>query len=324
MSEKEFLKFEMPVISYNIVWAILIILHFLFLVKSILKLRDVLNEDKHSAQPLKEKFWKLVVTTTLSLFLFRSYGWSEVELVKLKCRFLFEYLMFFNNQLFTLVLFTTYSTVEVVFKMASGNTKAIINWTKYYKSIFMMGVFMILGSLWPVFNTVRFFKGCTFINKLGNIPKENVLPGHVIDGTWFGVFIDIFASFGFIELAARMWLVKMLIYVLWEISLLMKISKNLKVARKYKLREWGIFVSMCVFVGLCMGVICISLFATAYKWNFLLTWHLIPTINGQKVPESINNKTHVAVGRYDIIMAIMNIIIGFCISFLAPCRKVRK
>ena len=233
--------------------------------------------------------------------------------------------MFIYNQLFTLVIFTTYFTVCAVYKMSCGNGKTEVKWNKYYNFIMLIGMTLSTGLLWAVYNTIGFFKRSPFTNYVGNFEKAMVLRASVFRTRYGSVIREIDTAFGITELVVRIILVVMLGNKLWEISILMKTSKSLRAVRKYKLWEWSVFILMCMVVSMCMGIVFISITIESVGEGSWIANNLIPVLLGQKEKDSIvKGGPGVSVGRYDIIIAIMNIIIGASLSFLAPCRKVTK
>ena len=324
MDEEIIIKYAMPILAYRIVWGLLLSFHSLCIIKSCLKLRAVMSEQKHSAQPLKQLFWQLVVGTTIFLFLSRIHGWSEDELVQQKSRCVTECFLFMSNQLFTLVLFTTFSVIEIVVRMASGNSKAIMDWNKFYKSFIILCLLMSFGTLWTIFNVVRFFMRCPFLNDPNNMENAETFKGYIIDNVWFILFSDMYTVFNILELFVWIWLIKMLGVELYKVGKLMEMTKALRTAKKYKLREWVIFISLCMAVVLCNSVISLSSLKDSTHFSKSVLDYFVPTMLEQETPELAKTSSdYISVGRSDIVVAAMNVIIGGSITFAAPCRKVR-
>ena len=187
--------------------------------------------------------------------------------------------------MFTTVIFTTVGTLRVVLKMASGSGRAEINWTWYFKSFGLICGSLSMGLGWPITNFIRFLKGCPFYNHPDNKEKAEMFSGYIFDWTWFELCLSIDGIFGQLELFIRTWLVKMLGCVLWEIAELMKTTKILKTIRKYKLKEWSIFIVMYMIVAGLMGFISLTIVQERFEWDNLFSNFFLPKILEQDDPK---------------------------------------
>ena len=125
----------------------------------------------------------------------------------------------------------------------------------------------MVGLLWAIYNTVCFFKGIYIYYQPENIEEAKTWTVYLLDTIWFGVFRRILVAYGLIELFIRIWLVKMLGCILWNIAKLMKTSKKLKVLRKSKFKEWIIFISICMAVAIYMEIAYVALLKVSFKWK---------------------------------------------------------
>ena len=294
--------YTMPFYTYRGIWTLLLIAHMIFVLKSISKLILVLKEKGISTHHLRKIFWVLVVIITITLFLFRLHGWSEIALINSRYRIIFECLNFINNQLFTVILLTTYFIVMLgyvaieytriealpeVFSYQSFTTskhvtELPINVDRYYKSLFSICTIMVLGLPWLLFCIFRNLNGNSIYYTDDNKEGANKLNAYRFYVVWYHLFLSIKCAFNVIEMGMRMWLVKMMCRALWKISAHMNKIKSMKIVRKHKIMEWIFFIFVCVFVVVCMGIISLSSLKATREWNNWVSNWFIPNMLSQK------------------------------------------
>ena len=103
----------------------------------------------------------------------------------------------------------------------------------------------------------------------------------------------------------------------------MRTQSSLKKVRKYKLKEWGIFTLGCIVVSLVIAYEGIANYRSKHKLKGILWNNLFIDFLGQKRPDVIPNNSKL-ISLADLLSIINGIYIGSILTFLAPCRNIKK
>ena len=303
--------------------SMLVILHFTFSYFSIKKLLAVRKEPKHSVKKLKIIFWSLVVSLNIIATICRLFGWSEKNNASMDIRFIFELLDVGYKFIFTSILLTTIFIIKNVIIMAKGNGTSNVEWSRYYSAILTFVPLSLIELSWPAIIFYSTFSKGPLVFYPDNTEAARTLTNQVLAKIPGNVIANVNGAYAQYEFIIRLFLSIYLGSLLWEVNTLMKAHDNFTSIRKYKLKEWSFFTLGCIMISIAIVYEGIANLKTNNKWENKWWNFFFFDFLGQLGPESIKENSKV-IGLHDIFGIIIGVYIGGVLTFLAPCRNVKK
>lgn len=322
MTDEHFYLWVASRSTFITITVILVLVHGLLSLLAIRKLLAVRKEPEHPVKYIKVIFWYMIVSINIISTFQKTFGWSGRFTNFCRLRYLDEGLEVVFRFLFTAILLTIIFIVQAVIQMAKGDGTTNTDENRYYSALATIVPLSVLRSSMAAYRFYGSMNGGLLKHDINNNEKAKKLIIKAVSENFYDVVIPIYDAYKIYEFIIRMMLIVVSGFVLWEVGQLMSTQNSLKSIRKYKLKEWAIFLICCAFIS-CIGLYrALGNIKDGRKTKRL--WHLLiyssPT---QKRPEYIPLGSFL-IGKGDIIGIVIGLLTTLILTLLTPCRNVVK